>query len=56
MPRPGFLISPIMRKFLLRFSASGGASVSLEMWDGYWLIIAMIAALVPVSYYGERAK
>ena len=23
----------------------GGASVSLEMWDGYWLVIAMIAAL-----------
>ena len=27
----------------------GGASVSLEMWDGYWLIIAMIAALSRLS-------
>ena len=27
----------------------GGASVSLEMWDGYWLIIAMIAALSTIS-------
>lgn len=27
----------------------GGASVSLEMWDGYWLLIAMTAALSRVS-------
>ncbi len=24
----------------------GGASVSLEMWDGYWIVIAMVAAVV----------
>ena len=27
----------------------GGASVSLEMWDGYWLIIAMTAALSRIA-------
>ncbi len=27
----------------------GGASVSLEMWDGYWLVIALIAALSRIS-------
>ena len=27
----------------------GGASVSLEMWDGYWLVIAMTAALSRIA-------
>ena len=33
----------------------GGASVSLEMWDGYWIIIAMIAALTRIAHADSRA-
>ncbi|MEL7486880.1 MAG: putative O-glycosylation ligase, exosortase A system-associated [Pseudomonadota bacterium] len=34
----------------------GGASVSLEMWDGYWLIVAMIAAMSRMATDDQHAR
>ncbi|MEM6414819.1 MAG: putative O-glycosylation ligase, exosortase A system-associated [Pseudomonadota bacterium] len=34
----------------------GGASVSLEMWDGYWIIIALVAASAAIPGYKDKKE